>query len=62
MHRGFPQPVLTPCIGICELGIDGLCAGCLRSADEIARWLLMTAQERSLLMDTVLPQREVVRS
>ena len=51
------KPVLTPCIGICRLDARGLCEGCGRSGDEIARWLGMTDAERLRLMNEVLPQR-----
>lgn len=58
MQIEFPQPVLSPCIGICQLDDGGLCVGCLRSGDEIARWLGMSATEREHLMETVLPKRQ----
>lgn len=50
--------MLTPCIGVCTLGPNGLCDGCLRSGDEIARWTAMGDAARSHLMDVVLPERE----
>ena len=52
-----PKPILTPCIGICRLGADGLCEGCYRSGDEIAGWLHYSDEQRRHLMDDVLPQR-----
>lgn len=58
--RPIQLPILSPCIGICELGRDGLCKGCLRSGDEIARWVSMSDAERRHLMDEILPQRERV--
>lgn len=54
-------PILSPCVGICHLGADGYCEGCLRSGDEIARWIAMGEAERRRLMDEVLPQREAMR-
>jgi predicted Fe-S protein YdhL (DUF1289 family) len=54
-------PILSPCIGICRLDRDGYCEGCLRSGDEIARWVAMGEIERRRLMDEVLPQREAAR-
>ena len=54
-------PILSPCVGICHLGADGYCEGCLRSGDEIARWISMGEAERRRLMDEVLPQREAMR-
>jgi predicted Fe-S protein YdhL (DUF1289 family) len=53
-----PKPILTPCIGVCELDAAGLCKGCHRTVDEIARWASMSDGERARLMSEVLPQRE----
>ncbi len=58
-----PSPhVLSPCIGVCHLDAAGYCEGCLRTGDEIARWLAMGEGQRQHLMDVVLPQREAARS
>ena len=35
---------------------SGLCAGCGRSRDEIARWINLTPQERRAIMN-ILPER-----
>ncbi len=56
--RDFQQTVLSPCIGICQIGSHGLCEGCYRSGDEIASWLQMSSAQRLQLMDEVLPQRQ----
>lgn len=53
-----PEPILTPCIGICTLDDAGYCEGCRRSADEIASWSSMTPAEREHCMNHVLPTRE----
>ncbi|MEO7199328.1 MAG: DUF1289 domain-containing protein [Dokdonella sp.] len=52
---------MSPCIGICELEHDGLCAGCLRTGDEIMRWGAMPDDERTHVMNHVLPLREMTR-
>lgn len=51
--------MLTPCIGVCTLGPNGLCDGCFRTGDEIARWTTMGDPARAHLMDVVLPEREL---
>ena len=56
------RAALSPCIGVCEMRDDGLCAGCLRTLDEIARWGTMGDGERLRLMDEVLPVREASRA
>jgi len=57
-----PLPPLTPCIGVCRLDAVGLCVGCRRTMDEIARWGSLDDAERARLMDEVLPQRELPES
>jgi hypothetical protein len=48
----------TPCIDICTIDeANGLCKGCHRTIDEIARWASMTARERRDIM-AVLPKRK----
>jgi predicted Fe-S protein YdhL (DUF1289 family) len=47
----------TPCVKICTLDARmGLCLGCGRTIDEIARWTSMTAAERAQVM-LELPER-----
>ena len=52
------RAVLSPCTGVCTLTDNGLCAGCLRTSAEIARWSQMNDDERLRLMEFVLPGRE----
>jgi len=56
------SPITSPCTGVCRLGSDGLCDGCLRTATEIASWIGMADSERRRLMDDVLPLRDMHRS
>ncbi len=56
-----PRPS-SPCVGICRLDAGGLCIGCRRTMDEIARWGSMDDAERLRLMREVLPQRREART
>ena len=50
------EPVPSPCISVCRMdAATGLCAGCLRTLDEIARWRSMDEAARRALW------RELVR-
>lgn len=42
--------IASPCLHICQLDKQGVCIGCLRTRDEIARWIQMTAREKSLVI------------
>jgi uncharacterized protein len=45
------RPIESPCISVCVIDANtGLCAGCGRSLDEIARWAAMTNGERQRIM------------
>jgi uncharacterized protein len=57
-----PRPILTPCIGVCELDAAGLCLGCHRTVDEIARWSVLGDTERARLMNEILPLRAAEQS
>jgi uncharacterized protein len=47
----------TPCVNVCELDVrSGLCIGCARTLDEIARWGEMRVEERRAIM-ALLPAR-----
>jgi 8-oxo-dGTP pyrophosphatase MutT (NUDIX family)/predicted Fe-S protein YdhL (DUF1289 family) len=52
-----PAPALSPCIGICRLGGDGLCVGCLRTGEEIGRWSQLDNAQRLRIMQEDLPMR-----
>lgn len=56
-----PPPILTPCIGVCELDAHGICAGCFRNVDEITGWRTYSNAERARIMRDVLPMREAAR-
>ena len=43
--------ISTPCIRVCSLDAEaGLCAGCGRTAEEIAGWLRLSEEERLRIM------------
>jgi predicted Fe-S protein YdhL (DUF1289 family) len=49
--------IKSPCVKICTLDArSGLCLGCGRTIDEIARWATMSAAERARVMGE-LPAR-----
>lgn len=54
-----PALASSPCIGVCRMDNEAeVCAGCLRTRDEIAMWSAMPdAQKQQLLQ--VLEQRLV---
>lgn len=53
----MPQPIQSPCTRVCTIDeATGLCSGCGRTIDEIARWSQMTDKERGRILAS-LPDR-----
>jgi predicted Fe-S protein YdhL (DUF1289 family) len=49
-----PRRVMSPCKSICIMDArSNLCIGCKRSIDEIARWPMMTDDERRTIVDSL---------
>lgn len=48
----------SPCVKVCRMDPErGLCLGCARTLDEIARWGTMSDEERARIM-AELPGRD----
>lgn len=51
-------PVASPCTKVCTMDpSSGLCLGCRRTLDEIARWSEMTEEERRRVLELVEARR-----
>ena len=58
-HQPGKTPLETPCINICLLDSKtGLCVGCGRTIDEIARWSAMSESERRAVMAALQARKE----
>ena len=50
--------VPSPCISVCQIDQEsGLCAGCLRTLDEIAAWSLLDDAQKRAVLDAILARR-----
>ena len=51
----------TPCIQVCRMDpVRGVCIGCCRTLDEIARWGAMTDAERDQVMGRLDARRKAL--
>jgi len=48
--------VSSPCVNRCQVDRHGICLGCFRSRDEIARWTQMSDREK-IAVNTALNSR-----
>ncbi|HYM44064.1 MAG TPA: DUF1289 domain-containing protein [Steroidobacteraceae bacterium] len=56
--RASPQRPPSPCINVCSLDAQGFCIGCLRTGEEIGRWLAMSAAEQWRLIAELEQRRK----
>jgi uncharacterized protein len=48
----------SPCVGVCRLDpATGLCAGCMRTLDEIAAWPAASSTERLAIVQRLRARR-----
>jgi hypothetical protein len=51
-------PVPSPCISVCTMDkATGLCAGCLRTLDEIAQWSVLNEADKRALWQRLQERR-----
>lgn len=53
--------VASPCIGVCTVSQNGICEGCFRTLDEIARWSSATDTERIAIIDATITRATATR-
>ena len=51
------EGVPSPCISVCEMLPEGVCAGCFRTLDEIAVWGLLDDAEKRAVLDALAERR-----
>jgi predicted Fe-S protein YdhL (DUF1289 family) len=55
--------VASPCVKVCALDNEtGLCRGCLRTMNEIADWVEMTAEEKRATLERVAERKRAVEA
>ena len=57
----IPERPPSPCINVCSLDAQGMCVGCLRTGEEIGRWLTMSAAEQWGLLEVLAERRKLKR-
>ena len=54
----FDTTIASPCVQICQIDdASGCCIGCLRAIDEIREWPIMTAPEKTRVLENVAARR-----
>jgi predicted Fe-S protein YdhL (DUF1289 family) len=51
--------VQSPCVNICVLGLDKICAGCYRSLEEITVWSDATKDQRLAIVEAARKRQEL---
>jgi predicted Fe-S protein YdhL (DUF1289 family) len=51
--------IISPCVGVCYLDAEsGYCRGCLRTMEEISRWIYLDDDARRRVIES-LPHRKI---
>jgi predicted Fe-S protein YdhL (DUF1289 family) len=53
-----PKEIPSPCVNVCQMNpYNGLCRGCLRTIEEIAGWLDLSANEKLAVLQKIEERR-----
>ncbi|MBX2883269.1 MAG: DUF1289 domain-containing protein [Granulosicoccus sp.] len=53
-QRRVPDSTVpSPCIAVCQYNENNLCAGCLRTPDEIRDWIIMSREEKLAVLASI---------
>ena len=45
--------VPSPCVKVCQFGGTDFCDGCYRDIDEIREWMIMSREQKLLILDKI---------
>jgi len=52
--------VASPCVNVCVMDdVNGLCRGCYRTLDEIARWSIMDDAEKGIVIGLLAERKKI---
>lgn len=54
------QVIASPCIGVCKLNENKICAGCFRSSEEITYWRIYSDEERQEIGERLKMRAEAI--
>ena len=49
--------VPSPCVKVCQFGSTAYCDGCFRNIDEIREWMIMSREEKLLVLDNIAKRK-----
>ena len=55
------DPLISPCIKVCRLDMNNLCAGCFRTIDEITTWAQSNRATREAILIRTKQRRQQYR-
>lgn len=51
----------SPCVNVCQMDAQrGVCLGCARTLDEIARWSSLSEEERTRIMSGLAARKKAL--
>ena len=54
----FDTTIASPCIAVCQIDdATGCCIGCLRAIDEIREWPIMTAEQKTEVLERIVGRK-----
>jgi predicted Fe-S protein YdhL (DUF1289 family) len=59
-ERQWDNTVPSPCVAVCTYGGDNLCEGCMRNADEIREWMIMSREQKLTVLENIEQRKDAL--
>ncbi len=53
--------VPSPCVRVCQFRGNEFCDGCYRNIDEIREWMIMTREQKLLVLDNIFERKQKLK-
>ena len=54
--------VPSPCVRVCQFKGSEFCDGCYRNIDEIREWMIMTREQKLLVLDNISGRKQQLKT
>jgi predicted Fe-S protein YdhL (DUF1289 family) len=54
--------VPSPCVKVCQFSGTDFCDGCYRNIDEIREWMIMSREQKLLILDEISERKQTPKT
>ncbi|MFT4606339.1 MAG: putative Fe-S protein YdhL (DUF1289 family) [Urechidicola sp.] len=61
-RQEIDHSVPSPCVRVCQFSGNDFCDGCYRNIDEIREWMIMSREQKLLVLDYISGRKQQLKT